>query len=544
MNANLPQIPFVVQVPNEPSFFTLPATTANSSFLSHPVNGHFPLNGPLPVNALQMNRNARGMDKGVQRLDFSAVNAYQLGLADSLIDKEKTTKFFLDFNPNVSDVLSKIFITQSHKFFDEDWHNDSVDYVNNLSNKDKFMLRAYTRNGDELINTLLRTPEKFVQLMGQLVSRAITKNGNNVIAVQIFQIMGIDPEKMITRTGKITADGFIHLINYTATMPMDEIKRHILQLAEEIRRIIRAAPRPSKPLRLYRGIKNDYVGHNNAENVQLSGFQSMSYSIRSALGFAGNYNETNLQSHSMLYTFTIGPDVPCIAMESISHFEEENEILVDMNLFAHCEPEFEERIEVQQSNYNYYSLQMVNSYPLTSIYKKDIIVFGEGGARRGFRNARHSITNNMNMTITPHMENNYGNYVNNSQSQLSNNSQLNAAINSALNKSYQYGGRLNINRTRRNGRNGRNVRNNINKNLMKMAKGMTRRNNAKMNTQMNSQPPTREQAIALMKQIEETERKENDYRKVRDPGLGFVIVKDVKLSPATKKMINDLKEAK
>ena len=117
------------------------------------LNSIISTNIPLPENASQNNRNARGMDVGVKRINYDVIRAFQDSFTESLLkSKELQLNEFMDFIAPVDAALDKSFLIQHLKNFDKEWFRNSINYVHTLPNKDKFMLRAYTRNGDKLIN--------------------------------------------------------------------------------------------------------------------------------------------------------------------------------------------------------------------------------------------------------------------------------------------------------------------------------------------------------------------------------------------------------
>jgi hypothetical protein len=344
-------------------------------------------NIPLPENAPQNNRNARGMDIGVKRINHGTIHEYQNAFASSIF--KKASGEFMDFIEPTASALDKIFLIQHLKNFDPEWHEQSLEYVRNLSLKDKYILRAYTKHGDVLINKLIREPDDFDTYPKciEYIQKYIINNGNNVIAMQIFEELGLNADNYLKLSGRkfkyalLTDEGIDKLIQYSATInlqQLDKIKEHLLKLAQEIKRIINSAPRITKHIRLFRGIYYDYV-HNENENVgnvfELRGFQSMSSSIASALNFSGQYNENNAQRHPMLYSFTLHPGTPCIAMKEISHFFEEDEVLVNMDLNCDFNNEFSEKIHLFLANYHF--SQIFNNfltYPTSSVYIKELVI--------------------------------------------------------------------------------------------------------------------------------------------------------------------------
>jgi hypothetical protein len=477
-------------------------------------------NIPLPENAPQYNRNAHGMDIGVKRIDYDVLNKYQTSFASSVVKTVHSE--FMDFIEPVGNSLDNIFLIQHLKNFDPEWHERSLDYVKNLPMTDKYMLHAYTRHGDKLINTLTRTPDEFEtdEECVDLVKSCIKFNTNNVIAVQIFQELGMNPEQFLEiewrRPGipYVNAVGLGHLIAYAKTLAIEKVKQHLLTLAQEIKRIINAAPQLTKPIRLFRGIQYDYIATDNASagnKLDLIGFQSMSSSIASALGFAGQYNDNNLQKHSMIYCFTLHPGTPCIAMKGVSHFPHEDEVLVNMDLQCRFEPEFAEKIFLNPAIYDFHQMAMPDApHPKNSLYIKNIVIAPlliNRGAR--VNNIVNIPANNFNVE----------NFQSNVGSQYNNQSVTSSNINAAFHQmGFGRGGRLNVRENLKMTRSNR-MRNN-------QAKTRKRLNFAKQAgpNKMNKNV-SKQEIKEVMNRIKAVEAEETDYRKVRDPGFGFVIVK-------------------
>ncbi len=500
-------------------------------------------NFPLPQNAPQNNRNVRGMDVGVKRIDFGIVNHFQREFANSLLGEKNTANGFIDFIQPVDSAIDIAFFVQHLKNFDTEWHKRSLEYVENLSIKDQYMLRAYTRNGDEMINALIRKYNAFESdpKIMELVRRCIIQNSNNVIAVQIFEELGFDPERFIEIKGgnqqpAVVGAGLGHLIDYVAEAKIEDIKKHIAKLATEIKRIIGAAPPLTKKIKLFRGVKTDYTANNDinrsidTQQCVLYGFQSMSYATSVAISFAGQYNEENLQHHHMIYSFTLHPGVPCIAMEGISHFPEECEILVDMNMACQYNYFFNEKIHLNSLNYQYYQLFTgVVAYPFNSFYIKNLII-APLLRDRGARNNSSSFNANSNTQNTSR-----NNFIESPIFPINAESVHSSNLNAAMHEyGYNgYGGRILSTKTRKNL--------NLSRNLGKTIRNIKQKNIRvnKMNKVNNANK--RNNVEAVMKRIEAIEAKETDYRKVRDPGLGFIIVKDEKVPAASKKLLAQMK---
>jgi hypothetical protein len=258
----------------------------------------------------------------------------------------------------------------------------------------------------------------------------------------------------------------------------------------------------------------------------------MSYSIDIALSFSGQYNpDDNMANirHFMVYTFDVGADIPCIAMEGISHFPQEKEVLVDMNLYGNFLNYFIEKMHLHRGNYQFNEL-IPFTYPHTSIYTKIFqllyipYAINASQLNTAFisRNARHSITSN--------------NYNNQSEPSLTG-SEINAALNA---QEYgHYGGRLALQNTVTNLRNNATRRLNNNKRRFNKIEQRTTMKNVR--TKVNNKAKQTNNRKMNYSTYLNIQKKEDamDYRKVRDPGLGFIIVKDKKVP---KEVINAFKK--
>jgi hypothetical protein len=471
-----------------------------------------------------MRRNNIEFDENVQRIDDMKLHKYKLEFAESLVDRNYIKPDFFTPLKECENALKNVFLMQSERDFDFDWYNASVNYTLGLSNSDKYILRGYTRNGDELINALIRYPNNYLSDKMDIIRRKIYNNENNIIAVQLFKKHGLNPDNYIQDNLLISQQGFILLQGYVSTLTHQELIGHIYELINDMRRIIEAAPKPIKVIRVYRGVKEDYIKDNDVEYNLLSGFQSASYSIDVALGFSGQYNiNDNITNnrHLMIYTLDVGTDIPCIAMEGISHFPQEKEILIDMNLYGNFMNYFLEKTHLHRGNLQFNEL-VPRAYPHTSIYNKIIQLMYIPYAsmpsvlNRGFisRNARHSIS---------------------SANTASEPSITESVINAALNE-YEYnhyGGRLAIENAPRVNIN-RSITRKINnrRKLNKIEIHRTLKNNG---TKQNNK---RKMNYSEYLNIQKKESSQ-DYRKVRDPGIGFIIVKDKKVP---KTVINAFKK--
>jgi hypothetical protein len=461
------------------------------------------------------------MNFGVHRLNELALQMYKDEFARSLSKPVNIEGNFLNVVDPLNSALDEVFLVQHLKHFDAEWHRNSINYVNSLSLKDKFILRTYTRNGDELMNALIRDANGFDtnQRCLELIDRCIMKNLNNVIAVQLFEINGVDAnahliydENDVADAIKINNAGKALLIQWVAELSIQDVKLHLQKLISDIRRIINDSPRLNKIIKLYRGIKHDYAwSAENDNQVVLSGFQSTSYSISKALAFSGQYNENNIENHYMMYCIVLHPGIPCIAMESISHFSEK-EILIDMNVVCEYNMMFYEKLELTPREFTYNALTTKPILkPKTSIYVKylTIVPIVENANNNGNNNVNFSSNNALAALSGINSQSGGKTLLANPEQNI-----IRVKINNQYNRSRKNKRIIVQNRKQQNIQTAKqNRRNVVNKN-----------NNSSYNR----------------KELQYI--KNNQYEKVRDNELGFVIVKSAEIPAGSKRMLAKMRK--
>jgi hypothetical protein len=219
--------------------------------------------------------------------------------------------------------------------FDNDWLEASNNYVATLPVHDKYILRTYTRNGDEVVNSVLR--ENAITLKSGSLLQKMFLEARCPFAISLFrEYDSIDPADFLDDGKRLSAAGQDKLyFLYMQHMSTNEIlKSYVLKYAQELRRIIRAAPTVPRELLTFRAVKEDYLVDTN-DIVTIKGFTSTSYSPESVSYFAAGHSYKNM------YEFVLAPGSHAISMYSISEFANEYEILLDFDCCVYPMPKQE-----------------------------------------------------------------------------------------------------------------------------------------------------------------------------------------------------------
>lgn len=258
---------------------------------------------------------------------------YQEEFLNQLIKREKHpfSGFFV-VNSSIQHLLNRAFLYNSFAKFDIEWYNNSLAYLNQLPNIDKFRMYAYTYNGDELVNALIRNPANFDNnsRIQEIINNKILSGENNVIAAELFNKHNIDWDTYIDKMGRLTIDGAVKAHNLVKDLTSSEIKEYIVLLGNELKRIVKNAPKTTKIIPLFRGVRDDYLtAETTADIFSTSGFQSSTYAIESAISFTS--------AKKIIYMFIVQSNVPCLLMGNISKFAHEHEVLIDMDAYIRVE---------------------------------------------------------------------------------------------------------------------------------------------------------------------------------------------------------------
>jgi hypothetical protein len=203
--------------------------------------------------------------------------------------------------------ITNLFTFNDIHFIDYEWIQKQMDYINNLSDRQKHIIRSYTIYSDKLINKYLRNTLKKRDI--EIVLDIITKLNENPFQYQHFD-----------KTGRYTVD--------------KEYRRNIIEYInkyiDEFSDIIHNSPRLKTPIKVFRGITSDRYLLNGIEenkngimifrNIE---FISTSMYLESATNF--------MKNKCCLLELTLNISVPCLFTAHISRCGIEYEITLAPN---------------------------------------------------------------------------------------------------------------------------------------------------------------------------------------------------------------------
>jgi hypothetical protein len=237
-----------------------------------------------------------------------------------------------DVIPALSPLLHTRFVFQEPKEFDLDWYNRSIEYTKKLPSNDLYTLRSYTKYGDEIANIMLRTPESF-RTDGRTADLLDVKMPANGLLCFASQMIGdyYDGEPNIeayysnffTVEGNVISGEVRNLLEIYDDYKnsWEKLEDLVHMYIDDLTRIIEAAPKPKRAMRVFRGVHQDYLGPAENTVAHQRGFVSttMSPDVMRVYG-SGNLYEMIIYSHTS-----------CVVMEGITHFPGEYEILIVPN---------------------------------------------------------------------------------------------------------------------------------------------------------------------------------------------------------------------
>ncbi len=239
--------------------------------------------------------------------------------------------------------IRKGYIFEEKDLFDEDWYQECEDYIDNLSKREKYIIKTYTRHGDVIVNALLRNPAEFPnnKRVQDLIFHIMPDSGALLYAMQLIDIFspGNEDSFFSYYTTEIQNDEdnnkFKELTNYELdylgdtdlnndAAVIEKFTPLIYKYIDELRAIIKNAPPLTYPIQVLRASDTDYLNTPYATQT-VKGFLSTSFSTHVIEKF--NYNR-------YIYEITLHPGTPCLSIKSVSRFYEEFEVLVDTESWA------------------------------------------------------------------------------------------------------------------------------------------------------------------------------------------------------------------
>jgi hypothetical protein len=196
-------------------------------------------------------------------------------------------------------------------YMDNVWIQQQMAYMEGLSAYDKAALYAYTYQGDAIINSYLR---------GYFDAAKFLRSRRTMSLLAPFH-------KYILMRRGIRADA-ISREEFFADLATN-YRTYIEGFIWDLNGIVLAAPRTTKPIKLFRGIKNPlfmYAELKKSRQFQTSDFQSTSLDAQKAVEFAEHEGVVGA-----VIEILVGAGTPCLFMEMVSRFEE-MEVLLPLGI--------------------------------------------------------------------------------------------------------------------------------------------------------------------------------------------------------------------
>ena len=200
--------------------------------------------------------------------------------------------------------IHSTFIFNNRQMIDYTWIENQMNYINTLTERQKYIIRAYTIYGDKFINNYLRNTLLDNQVR-HFINDALRNNENP------FMYQHYD------KTGSYD-------VNDTY---MKHIQDYIVSFIEEFKEIIYKSPRLTKKMRVFRGIRDGtflldgiQVNKNNTQYYKNTEFLSTSFYLESATNFTEN--------DCCLLELTLDISVPCLFTAHVSRRHNEYEITI------------------------------------------------------------------------------------------------------------------------------------------------------------------------------------------------------------------------
>ena len=218
-------------------------------------------------------------------------------------DIRQLDKFTFDADgPLYKPVIEK-FAFNDGNFIDYEWIQKQIDYIDGLSERQKHVLRAYTIYGDRFVNPFLRntlTQSKINTLIEHMVA-----NGEDVFHYQQLDAGGVpftDP-----------------------SYPLSVVS-YIPPFLTEFNAIIQSSPPLTRPIKVFRGIKN----RQHFDEIAAMGTVTYNEFISTSMYLPSAMSDAFVGFSCCLLEMTLLPGTPCIFTARISRRRNEFEITLGM----------------------------------------------------------------------------------------------------------------------------------------------------------------------------------------------------------------------
>ena len=240
-----------------------------------------------------------------------------------------------NYTPNNNE---KVFLQFEENNIDIDWFNKNDKYISSLSLEDKFTVHGYTYHGDRFVNNYLLNKFQYPRFMTDI------KNNINLYKTDtyfplffqtlkyydinkydnIFSVSTYKSKFEAIKKSKLHAN-YVFVLDSFNSLKKHSIEKIIQMYTNDLKRIISDAPKTTKKMIVYRGVKNDYYFKNREKDVffKNKNFVSTSFNPKTAKNFKGDVHECCLSQITLL------PGTCCIWLSAVSRIPSENELLLD-----------------------------------------------------------------------------------------------------------------------------------------------------------------------------------------------------------------------
>lgn len=216
---------------------------------------------------------------------------------------EQLDHFLFDADNPLYKTATERFVFNDGNLIDYEWIRKQIDYIDGLSERQKHVLRAYTIYGDRFVNPFLRntlTEATVNTLVGDMLANR----------EDVFHYQQLDAGGVPLSDPSYSFSVFAYIPSFLA----------------ELNTIIQSSPPLTRPIKVFRGIKNrshfDAIAHTGT--ITYREFISTSMYLPSAM------SDAFIGSSCCLLEMTLCPGTPCIFTARVSRRRNEFEITLGM----------------------------------------------------------------------------------------------------------------------------------------------------------------------------------------------------------------------
>ena len=236
-----------------------------------------------------------------------------------------------------------------------EWKRRQSLYIRNLSYRDRNIIKSFTHRGDRLVNAYCRgvlTRDLLESQWDETIKEiANTRSKDSLeptvpLTFSVYdQFNRLKKHRDFNLSSVETRDTVLEDIHMMRALLLDNydfftnpthVEPLLEQYKQDLERIINGAPRLTKPIVVYRGFHSEHISKLRYSNPD---FVSTSLEPSVALTFTELYeDEANYESnfpmtvHSSVYELTVSVKVPCLYLDSITHYSKEFEVLLPPKL--------------------------------------------------------------------------------------------------------------------------------------------------------------------------------------------------------------------